>query len=163
MSDAHNQADVDRFTERFVQVMVDSGMPRVASRILVAILATDQARLTAAELADQLKASPAAISGGVRWLTQLNLVHRGREPGSRRDHFSVDDDIWYRTITQREALMARWSASLREGAKALGEDTRAGRRFAESVEFFDFIRQDLDQLVDRWEAHRRGAQAVRDL
>ena len=155
MSDARDPAAVERFAERFTQVMVDSGMPRIASRIFIAILATDSVRLTAAELGEQLKASPAAISGGVRYLTQLGLVHRSREPGSRRDHFTVDDDVWYQTITQRDNLMARWSASLRDGAAAVGEDTPAGSRFAQSVEFFEFVRQELNELVDRWQAHRQ--------
>src|SRR5256885_1108722 len=46
--------------------MVEAGMPRIASRIFVALVATDSGRLTAAELAEQLPASPAAISGGAR-------------------------------------------------------------------------------------------------
>jgi DNA-binding transcriptional regulator GbsR (MarR family) len=155
VADARDPAAVERFAERFTQVMVDAGMPRIASRIFTALLATDSVRLTAAELAERLKASPAAISGGVRYLTQVGLVHRGREPGSRRDHYSVDDDVWFQTITQRDNLMDRWSASLRDGAAALGEDTPAGSRLARSVEFFEFLREDLDRLVERWEAHRR--------
>jgi DNA-binding transcriptional regulator GbsR (MarR family) len=158
MADARDPAAVERFAERFTQVMVDSGMPRIASRIFTAVLATDAVRLTAAELAEQLKASPAAISGGVRYLAQLGLVHRGREPGSRRDHYSVDDDVWFQLITQRDNLMDRWSASLRDGAAALGEDTPAGGRLAQSVEFFEFLRQDLDGMIERWEAHRKRSE-----
>jgi hypothetical protein len=37
-----------RFVERFAQVMVDSGMPRISSRIFVALLASDDGRLAEA-------------------------------------------------------------------------------------------------------------------
>jgi len=58
---------VSRFVERFAQVMVDAGMPRIASRIFIQLVATDTGSLTAADLAERLQASPAAISGGVRY------------------------------------------------------------------------------------------------
>ena len=76
---ARDPAVVSRFVERFAQVFVEAGMPRIASRIFVALVATDSGRLTAAELAEQLRASPAAISGGVRYLIQVDLVSRERE------------------------------------------------------------------------------------
>jgi DNA-binding transcriptional regulator GbsR (MarR family) len=147
---------VSRFVERFAQVMVESGMPRIASRIFVALIATDAGRLTAAELAERLRASPGAISGGVRYLIQLDLVSREREPGSRRDHYRVDDDVWYRTIAQRDQLLARWAMSLREGAEVLGPDTPAGSRLAETVEFFEFLQKELHLMTERWHAYRAG-------
>lgn len=154
MGVARDPAEVSRFVERFAQVLVDSGMPRIASRIFVALIATDSGRRTAGELAELLQASPAAISGGVRYLTQVNMITREREPGSRRDHYRVDDDVWYQTITQRDQLVARWTASLREGAKVLGDDTPAGTRVAESAAFFEFMQQELREMTARWEAYR---------
>src|SRR3954451_24165897 len=94
---SRDPAAVSRYVERFAQVFVDAGMPRIASRIFVALVATDNSRLTAAELSEQLRASPAAISGGVRYLVQVGLVSREREPGSRRDHYRVDSDVWYQS------------------------------------------------------------------
>jgi DNA-binding transcriptional regulator GbsR (MarR family) len=151
---ARDPAAVSRFIERFAQVFVEAGMPRIASRIFIALVATDSGRLTAAELAEQLQASPAAISGGVRYLAQVNLITREREPGSRRDHYRVEDDVWYQTITQRDQLLKRWTDNLREGAEVLGSDTPAGSRLAESVEFFEFLQKELRQMTDRWQEHR---------
>src|SRR5437899_6693704 len=116
---------ISRFIERFAQLMVESGMPRIASRIFAALLASDSGRLTAAELAEQLHTSAGAISGGVRYLTQLRIVAREREPGSRRDHFRVGEDVWNQMIAQQDQLMARWTASLREGTDVLGADSPA--------------------------------------
>lgn len=147
-------AAVERFIERFTQTLVDAGMPRIASRIFVTLISVDDGRLTAADLAEQVQASPAAISGGVRYLTQVGMVHRSRAAGSRRDAYSVDDDVWYRTIAQRDQLLARWTANLRDGADALGSRTPAGVRLAESVEFFEFLTKELEDMVARWEEHR---------
>ncbi len=155
-------AAVSRFIEDFAQVLVDSGMPRVPSRILVALVATDSGRLTAGELAEQLRASPAAISGGVRYLVDLQMIRRGREPGARRDHYWVDRDIWYQTITQRDQVLVRWVQSLREGAAALGPDTPAGARFVESVEFFEFLVAELKQATERWDKRRAERAAAAD-
>ena len=154
-SDDRDPAAVTRFVDRFTQVMVDSGMPRIASRIFVTLLATDTSRCTAAELAELTQASPAAISGGVRYLVAVGLIHRGRESGSRRDFYAVESDVWYRTIAQRDQLMSQWTSCLRDGAGALGEATPAGARFAESVEFFEFMQKELVDMIARWEEQRR--------
>ena len=46
------------------------------ARIFVALLTADTSRLTAEELAGLLRVSPAAVSGGVRYLVQVGLVSR---------------------------------------------------------------------------------------
>ena len=152
--DDRDPAAVERFIERFTQALVDAGLPRVAARVFVTLLAVDDGRLTAGELADRMQASPAAISGGVRYLTQVGMIHRTRSAGSRRDSYTVDDDVWYRVISQRDQIMARWVANLRDGAQALGEHSPAGRRMAESVEFFEFMAKELEGMLARWEQHR---------
>ena len=151
---SRDPAAVARYIERFAQVFVDAGMPRIASRIFVALVATDDGRLTAAELSDRLRASPAAISGGVRYLIQVGLVSREREPGSRRDHYRVDSDVWYQNIAQRDQLLLRWTANLRDGVDVLGGDSPAGSRLAEAVEFFEFMQKELHAMLERWNAMR---------
>jgi DNA-binding transcriptional regulator GbsR (MarR family) len=156
-------AEVSRFIERFAQLMVNAGMPRIPARMFAALLSADSGRLTAAELAEQLKASPAAISGGARYLIQTEMIHRERDPGSRRDHFRVLDNVWYQTISQRDQLMLRWAALMREGMAAVGPATPAGARLTESAEFLEFMQQELKHLAQRWEAYRadqRGTSSI---
>ncbi|WP_225978669.1 GbsR/MarR family transcriptional regulator [Gandjariella thermophila] len=145
-----DQQAVQRFIERFASVLVEAGVPRMPARVFVALLATDSGRLTAAELADVLQVSPAAISGAVRYLSQVNLVSRQREPGSRRDHYHVYDDAWYEAVVRRERMMDRWNAVMREGVDTLGRDTPAGTRLAESVAFFEFVQEELPDMLERW-------------
>src|SRR6185437_5771417 len=94
--------------------------PRMPARVFSALLATDSGRLTAAELSQQLKASAAAVSGGVRYLIGVGMVSREGEPGSRRHYYRVPDHVWDEVVTGRDRLMARWTAVLREGIALVG-------------------------------------------
>jgi DNA-binding transcriptional regulator GbsR (MarR family) len=154
---------VDRFVERFASVLIEAGIPRMPARVFAALLATDSGRLTAAELSTQLQASPAAVSGGVRYLIGVGMVSREGEPGSRRHHYRVPDSVWDEVITGRDRLMARWTAVLRDGIAAVGADTPAGARLAESVHYFEFVSAELPRVLARWQEHKaalaRGSDA----
>jgi DNA-binding transcriptional regulator GbsR (MarR family) len=141
---------VSRFIERFASGLVDAGMPRMPARVFAALLATDTGRLTSAELVDLLHVSPAAVSGAIRYLSQVNMVVREREPGSRREHYHLYDDVWYEQGIRREQLFARWEASVRDGIEALGRDTPAGGRLAETLAYLEFVDEELPKLLGRW-------------
>jgi len=148
------------FIERFASVLVAAGMPAMPSRVFVALLVADSGRLSAAELAGRLRVSPAAVSGAVRYLIQVGLVHRERVPGSRRDYYRMPDDIWSSMLRLRDQVLARWNALLREGIELAGPDTAAGARMARHAEFFDFVSEEFPGVLDRWDAlqaERSGA------
>ena len=148
---------VARFVERFAAVLIDGGVPRMPARAFGVLLASDDGRLTAAELAEALKVSPAAISGAVRYLVQTGLVERVREPGSRRDVYRLGDDPWYEAIYRREPLITRWQKALQDGIEAAGADTPAGARLKDSAEFFAFLQQELPALLARWRESSRSS------
>jgi DNA-binding transcriptional regulator GbsR (MarR family) len=149
-----DQERVLRFIERFAGGLTDIGLPRMAARIFGALLAHDSGRMTAAELAEQLQVSPAAVSGAVRLLAQVNMVTREREPGTRRDIYVVDDDLWYDVITRRDRGLDRFRSVLTEGVEVLGKDTEAGVRIAETLAFFEFIQDEMPLMLARWHEHR---------
>ena len=70
------EAAVGKFIERFASVLVEAGIPRMPARVFAALLASDSGTLTAEDLSKQLQASPAAVSGGVRYLTGVGMVRR---------------------------------------------------------------------------------------
>lgn len=146
---------VAQFVDRFGATLTEAGFPPMAARAFCALLASERGGLTAAELAGQLRASPAAISGAVRFLVQVDLASRQREPGSRRDYFVVDDDVWYVVITRRLDAVTRWGYQIEAGRRAVGEDSPAGRRMADMVAFFDFLRAEMPALMDRWQEERK--------
>ena len=146
-----DDAAVRRFIEDFAQALTEMGVPRMPARVFVALVTSDPGRLSAAELAATLHASPAAMSGAVRYLLQLGLIRREGEPGSRRHYYRVPDDVWGEIISIRNRAMARWTAVLREGIPILGADTPAGLRITDSVRFFEFVSAELPLVIDRWQ------------
>ena len=107
-----------------------------------------------AELGEQHQVSPAAISGAVRYLAQVHMVSREREPGSRRERYRVHSDQWYEALTNRDAILRRWSLTLREGVDSLGPATPGGQRIAETLAFFEYLEGELGKLMERWREHR---------
>jgi DNA-binding transcriptional regulator GbsR (MarR family) len=145
------------YRERFASVLVAAGFPPMPARVFVALLVTDSGRLTAAELGGVLGVSPAAVSGAVRYLGQLGLVHKERVPGSRRDYYRMPDDVWSDMFRLQDQVMERWAALVREGIDLVGPDTPAGERMAEHATFFEFILREMPALLKRWDEYRAGA------
>jgi DNA-binding transcriptional regulator GbsR (MarR family) len=130
----------------------------MAALVFVALLAADDARLTAEELVDQLQVSRAAVSGAVRYLSQVGIVGRERQPNSRRDRYTLRDHSWFEMLTRREQLLEQWIISARAGVAALGAKTPAGQRIAESLEFFEFLQGEMPAMLARWRAKQANTQ-----
>lgn len=142
---------VARFVERFALTFSEAGVPRMPARVFSTLLVADEGRRTAAELAETLKVSPAAVSNAVRYLTQVGLVAREREPGERRDHYRIHGgDTWYEVTIRRDAMLVRWQEDLREGIEAVGADTPAGKRLEETRRFYQFVHEETPRLLERW-------------
>ena len=145
---------VARFVERFASSLIEAGWPRMPARVFVTLLASESGRLTAAELAERLDVSPAAISGAVRILGTLNVVRREHDRQARRNVYVVDRDVWIATIQARDRLLGRWAAELDEGIAAVGAGTATAERLAESRDFFLFLEREMPALLERWRATR---------
>src|SRR5262245_64144100 len=142
------------FVERFASVLVEAGVPPMPARVFSALLVTDSGRLTAAELTELLGASPAAISGAVRYLEHVGMIGRQREPGSRRDVYLLRNDLWYEISLGRDQLLAHWASAAGDGAEILGPGPPAGQRLADSPGVLLFPRKELPGLLERWRAHK---------
>jgi DNA-binding transcriptional regulator GbsR (MarR family) len=159
-SDGRDEEAVMRFVERFALTFSEAGVPRMAARVFVALLVSDDGRRTAAELAEMLRVSPAAVSNAVRYLQQVRLVAREREPGERRDHYRVySGDTWYEVTMRRDEMLIRWQEDLREGVEAVGADTPAGKRLEETRRFYEFIHGELPMLMEKWRKLRSESAA----
>jgi DNA-binding transcriptional regulator GbsR (MarR family) len=134
--------------------LADAGLPRLPARVFAALMAKEDGRLTSAELAALLEISPAGVSGGVRYLTQLRMIRRERERGSRRDVYVVMDDAWHDMLMQHDQLYAPILAALVSARVALGASTRAGERMQLSVEFLEFVTREMDGMAARWEEYK---------
>src|SRR5262245_411791 len=133
--------EVDRFVERFAMLLADAGLGRMAARVFGAILVTNEGRMTAGEISDTLRVSPAAVSGAVRYLVQVGLIVRRRDPGERRDHYEVTDDMWYEAYANRDQQFVQWAELMKEGVAAVGATTKAGWGLETSRKFCELLQQ----------------------
>ena len=145
------------FIERFTAQLTQAGFPRTPARIFVALLTSDSSKLTAAELGELLQASPASISGGVRYLIQVGLVAAEGEPGSRRQHYWMSERVWQDIVRLRDRQFTRWAAELEDGVGILGADSPAGIRMANTVRYFEFISSEMAGLLARWDSRNQAA------
>jgi DNA-binding transcriptional regulator GbsR (MarR family) len=143
-----------RAVERFAQLLTEGGMPRMPARVFAFMVIEDVDSRTAGELAAQLRVSPAAISGAVRYLIQASMLVRERRPGDRSDHYRLHNDFWYEVQLQRIDLLQRWEDLLTETIDMIGAD-RAGRNLLETRAFLAFLRTEFPDLIERWHQHKR--------
>jgi predicted transcriptional regulator len=148
---------VRKFVERFAADLSDNGFPRMPARVFAGLLVSESGQLTAAELADQLQVSPAAVSGAVRYLVLIHFVTRAREAGSRRDVVRVAEHNWMQATLNQDHVYARMEATLREGMVALGPGSAAGARVEETRDFFAYLRRELPLILQRWQDERDGS------
>jgi DNA-binding transcriptional regulator GbsR (MarR family) len=151
-----DEAAVRRFIERFTALLTQAGFPRTPARIFVALLTADSSSMSAAELAELLQCSPASVSGGARYLVQVGLVAAEGEPGSRRQHYRMPETVWYDIVSLRNQQFSRWAAELTDGVPVLGAASPAGVRMAETVRYFEFLRDELPILLARWKEQDAG-------
>lgn len=152
-----------RFVEQLAFVFIDSGLPRMQSRVFAYTLAADDddGRYTAAQLAEGLRVSPAAISGAVRSLVRIGLLAKERKPGSRSDHYRVyDDDIWSNIMAQRLPIFERYEAVLAQGVNELPPGYGADR-LEETLDYIRFMHAEMREMHERWRKHREERRAER--
>jgi hypothetical protein len=158
---ARNEQSLADFAERTAAMLASAGFPRMPARVMMALMAAETG-LTAQELSDRLSASAASISGAVRYLQNLAMVHRIARPGSRRDVYELPDNAWY-TASLNSPIYTGIMPLLESGIAAAGDPADpAAVRIAEMRSFFRFIQRRLSELLAEWEANK-AAHGVEDL
>jgi DNA-binding transcriptional regulator GbsR (MarR family) len=150
---ADNLDDHDA-AEQLALVLANHGLQRMTARVLAALLFTEDATMTAGELALRLRASTGAISGAVKMLMSVGLVERVPAPGSRRDHYRIRDDAWAVLYTNQNEVLAAMQKAAEAGVAATAPKSLARQRLNQMREFYDFILAEMPSLLDRWDRRR---------
>ena len=87
-----------QFAEEVGIVFEQTGMPRMAGRILGWLLICAPPHQSTDELTAVLMASKGSISSMTRLLIQSGLIERLSLPGIRRDYFRLRPDAWHHMI-----------------------------------------------------------------
>ncbi|MDJ0383484.1 helix-turn-helix domain-containing protein [Streptomyces sp. G-G2] len=146
---------VQGFTDSYTDLLEQQGLPRMTARVLACLYITDSGALTAADLIQRLRISPASVSHAVTFLEQQGMLRRERSPGMRRERYVIDDDFWFRSILATTQMNVTLAAASQRGAEILGAATPAGARFESSAELLLLVNQALQQVMKQ---HRSAAE-----
>ncbi|WP_414715120.1 GbsR/MarR family transcriptional regulator, partial [Stackebrandtia sp.] len=122
---------IQHFKTHYTTLMTDSGMPPIMSKVLISLLTSETGSHTSAELVELLHVSPASISKSVRYLEQLGLLRRQREPHQRRERYIMDDEGWIGAWLHALQVHKQLSDAAQLGAEAYGPHTTVGKRLQE--------------------------------
>ena len=139
---------VSDYEEMFTTVLMQSGLPKMMSRVLVCLYTTDAGSLTASELVQRLQVSPASISKAITFLESLDLVRRERDE-RRRERYVVDDELWYQSMIRSARDNAQLAETARQGVSILGPDTPAAARLENIARALDFVGESITRAAEQ--------------
>jgi DNA-binding transcriptional regulator GbsR (MarR family) len=142
-----------QFAEEVGIVFEQTGMPRMAGRILGWLLISDPPHQSTEQITKALMASKGSISTMTRLLIQLGLIERISLPGVRHDYFRLRSDAWQHMVGRgltEEIKMVRQLAE--RGLTLLGEKTPVTRAWLEEMlDVYTFLEKEFPALLNRWE------------
>jgi len=140
--------------EQAAAMLTAVGMPRMPARVMMALAGSPDEGYTAADLADRLGVSAAAVSGAVRYLVSMRLIHRLSRPGDRRDRYDLAEDSWSGMITANAPLYGTLAASLDRIADENPAAPASAARAHEIADFLRYLAERMPQLAAEWRAGR---------
>jgi DNA-binding transcriptional regulator GbsR (MarR family) len=140
--------------------LAHQGFPPMPARVVMALTASEEGRMTAEELAAQLGASPAAVSGAVRYLGTLGFVRTTTGPGSRRHVYSLPHEPWYTATLTKPGVYRNLIQLLSKASAQMPTGSAARARIEEMVDFFRFLERRMPELLEEW---RDGRSAPSDV
>ncbi len=153
---ARDERALQAATEQSAALLTAAGFPKMPARTLMALM-TSESGLTAIELAERLGASAAAVSGAVRYLQTVGIIRRVSSSGSRRDRYELPEDAWYAVLTSKSPLYTALASLAESATKAIDDPgSTASERLDEMARFYRFFDSRLPQLMEEWEALRKG-------
>lgn len=140
--------------EQAAAMMTTAGMPRMPARVMMAIVASPAGGYTAAELADRLGVSAAAVSGAVRYLQDAHFIRRLPTAGHRRDRYDLAPDGFHSVIIGNVPVYHRLADHVDDIGAEIADDEVSAQRAAQMSGFLRFMAERMPQLVAEWEAQR---------
>ncbi len=155
MNDKQQIAETE-FIEDFGIVLEQTGLPRMAGRILGWLLISDPPHQSSEQLVKGLTASKGSISSMTRFLIQVSLIERMSLPGVRRDYFRIRPDAWPNMIRRGLEDEIKMVRQLAERAMELLTDKPLLTRqwLEEMCNVYNFLEREFPTLLERWAQQR---------
>ncbi|MCC2031703.1 MarR family transcriptional regulator [Microbacterium sp. BWT-G7] len=143
--------------EQAAAMLAAAGMARMPARVMMALVGSPDEGYTAADLAERLGVSAAAVSGAVRYLVSMRMIQRVSRPGDRRDRYDLVDDAWAGMITANAPLYAGLAAQMDSIAEENAGAPISVARAREIADFLRYLAERMPRLAADWRAEREAA------
>ncbi len=153
-----------QFAEEVGIAFEQTGLPRMAGRILGWLLISDPPHQSMEQLTSALKASKGSISTTTRLLIHHGLIERISLPGIRHDYFRLRSGAWQHMIGRGLTGEIRMFRQLAErGLGRIDEKTTSNSKWLkEMLNVYTFLEQEFPALLERWEKeHQKDLQTAK--
>ena len=149
IEEIHFIEDIALFFERM-------GMPRMAGKILGALLIADPPAQSITEIGEKLNASKSSVSIMARLLVENGLIERVASPIPRRDYYRFKEGGWILYMRQWLALMRELHKIAERGLALMeGKPDELKERLQEAHDLFSLLDERFPELFEYLEAERR--------
>lgn len=141
------------FIEEVGVVFEETELPRMVGRLFGWLLIADPPYQSPGELAEVLQASKGSISTSVRTLTQMGFIERYVIPGSRHDHFKLQQDAIQKVIRHGLVQEIQMFKSLSERGLEMMKDIPAKRKtwLKEIQSRYTYLEKAFPALLEKYE------------
>jgi len=160
MDDEERQFEETRFIEDVGIVFEQSGLPRMAGRILGSLLVSDPPNQSTNKLAETLLASKGSISTMTRLLIRIGLIERTCMPGVRHDYFRIRADALSHLMEQKLEFIITFRQIADRGLKLMEGKAPVTRQGLEEMrDMYAFFEREFPVLIQRWEQEQKKRQS----
>lgn len=142
------------FVEQVGLYMEESGLPRMAGRVLGWLLICEPPVQSSAQLVQTLGASKGSISTNTRLLMGMGLIERVAVPGERGAFFQSKSRAWSLIMERRMQQIRRFREICDQGLSILGEGAEGRDRLEDMRDFYLFMEEEFPVMLEHWRAHR---------
>ncbi len=155
------QAETKRFVEEVGIAFEQSGLPRMAGRILGWLMIAEPLHQTTGELEEALMASKGSISTMTRLLIRIGLIERLSLLGQRRDYFRIKPGAWHQMLKDSLVQTTAFRQLTERGLGLIEDKAHFNRQWLEEMrDMYAFFEQELPTLLERWEQEHKERQAA---
>ena len=145
----HQPIEEIHFVEDIGLFFEQMGLPRMAGRIIGALLISDSPSQSITDLAEKLKASKSSISIMARLLVERGLIERVASPVPRRDYYRFKPGGWTIYMRQWLGLMSGLHEITERGMALMADKPAALKeRLQEAHDLFSHIEQEFPAILN---------------
>ena len=154
----NRQAEEQSFVEEVGLVFEQTGLPRMAGRILGWLLISDPPHQSTAQLTDALLASKGSISTMTRHLIHMGLIERLSLHGVRHDYFRIKPGATHQLLKGSLSQTTSFRQLMERGLKLTEGKAPLTQQWLEEMrDMYAFFEREFPAMLERWEQEKKEA------